>query len=88
MCSSVIYVPLASLSRGFAFRSQAQAIPNYGDNSCRVIEHEQDKSETFGETGRAISEIEYPITTPFAVDSADDSITLSDLRTRWEWDPL
>jgi len=28
------------------------------------------------------------LTTPFAVDYADDSITLSDLRTRWEWDPL
>jgi hypothetical protein len=26
--------------------------------------------------------------TPFAVDYADDSITLSDLRTRWEYDPL
>ncbi len=24
----------------------------------------------------------------FAVDCADDSIILSDLRTRWEWDPL
>jgi len=24
----------------------------------------------------------------FAVDHAADSITLSDLRTRWEWDPL
>src|SRR5437899_11781149 len=24
----------------------------------------------------------------FAVDYADDSITLSDLRTHWEWDPL
>jgi hypothetical protein len=41
-----------------------------------------------GETGRAISEIERLLTTPFAVDYADDSITLSDLLTRWEWDPL
>ncbi len=41
-----------------------------------------------GETGRAISEIERLLATPFAVDYADDSITLSDLRTRWEWDPL
>ena len=41
-----------------------------------------------GETDRAISEIERLLTTPFAVDYADDSITLSDLRTRWEWDPL
>jgi len=24
----------------------------------------------------------------FAVDYADDGITLSDLRTHWEWDPL
>jgi hypothetical protein len=75
-------------SRGFAFRSQAQAIPNYGDNSCPVIEHERDKSETFGETGRAISEIEHLLTTPFALDCADDSITLFDLRTFGEWDPL
>jgi TolB-like protein/class 3 adenylate cyclase/Tfp pilus assembly protein PilF len=41
-----------------------------------------------GETDNAISEIERLLTTPFAVDYADDSITLSDLRTRWEWDPL
>ncbi len=41
-----------------------------------------------GETDRAISEIERLLTTPFAVDYAEDSVTLSDLRTRWEWDPL
>jgi TolB-like protein/class 3 adenylate cyclase/Tfp pilus assembly protein PilF len=41
-----------------------------------------------GETDKAISAIERLLTTPFAVDYADDSITLSDLRTRWEWDPL
>jgi Predicted integral membrane protein len=41
-----------------------------------------------GETDKAISAIEHLLTTPFAVDYADDSITLSDLRTRWEWDPL
>ena len=41
-----------------------------------------------GETDRAISEIERLLTTPFAVDYADESITLSDLRTRWEWDRL
>src|SRR5437762_1404141 len=41
-----------------------------------------------GETDRAISEIERLLTTPFAVDYADDSVTLPDLRTRWEWDPL
>jgi hypothetical protein len=41
-----------------------------------------------GQTDKAISAIERLLTTPFAVDYADDSITLSDLRTRWEWDPL
>jgi hypothetical protein len=41
-----------------------------------------------GETGKAVSEVERLLTTPFAVDYSDDSITLSDLRTRWEWDPL
>jgi hypothetical protein len=41
-----------------------------------------------GETDKAISAVERLLTTPFAVEYADDSITLSDLRTRWEWDPL
>jgi tetratricopeptide (TPR) repeat protein len=41
-----------------------------------------------GETDKAVSQIEHLLTTPFAVDYADDSIMLSDLRTRWEWDPL
>lgn len=41
-----------------------------------------------GETEKAISEIEHLLTVPFAVDYAADSISLSDLRTRWEWDPL
>jgi len=41
-----------------------------------------------GETDKAISELERLLTTPFAVDYADECITLSDLRTRWEWDPL
>jgi tetratricopeptide (TPR) repeat protein len=41
-----------------------------------------------GETDKAVSEIERLLTTPFAVDYADECITLSDLRTRWEWDPL
>ncbi|PYL03780.1 MAG: hypothetical protein DME32_03360 [Verrucomicrobia bacterium] len=41
-----------------------------------------------GETDRAISRIERLLTVPFAVDYADESITLSDLRQRWEWDPL
>jgi TolB-like protein/Flp pilus assembly protein TadD len=41
-----------------------------------------------GETDKAISQIERLLTTPFGVDYADESITLSDLRQRWEWDPL
>jgi len=41
-----------------------------------------------GETDEAIRRIERLLTTPFAVDYADESITLSDLRQRWEWDPL
>jgi len=41
-----------------------------------------------GQPDEAIPRIERLLTTPFAVDYCDDSITLSDLRTRWEWDPL
>ena len=41
-----------------------------------------------GETEKAISRIERLLTVPFAVDYADESITLADLRQRWEWDPL
>jgi serine/threonine-protein kinase len=41
-----------------------------------------------GMTDDAISRIERLLTTPFAVDYDDASITLSDLRQRWEWDPL
>ncbi|MEY2530215.1 MAG: eukaryotic-like serine/threonine-protein kinase [Verrucomicrobiota bacterium] len=41
-----------------------------------------------GEIDRAVSEIERLLTTPFGVDYADESITISDLRLRWEWDPL
>jgi TolB-like protein/tetratricopeptide (TPR) repeat protein len=41
-----------------------------------------------GMTDEAISRIEQLLTTPFAVDYDDASITLSDLRQRWEWDPL
>ncbi|HMH02618.1 MAG TPA: tetratricopeptide repeat protein, partial [Candidatus Udaeobacter sp.] len=36
----------------------------------------------------AIQLLERLLTTPFAVNYCDDSITLSDLRQRWEWDPL
>jgi TolB-like protein/Tfp pilus assembly protein PilF len=41
-----------------------------------------------GMADEAINRIERLLTTPFAVDYDDASITLSDLRTRWEWDPL
>jgi hypothetical protein len=41
-----------------------------------------------GMTDEAISRIERRLTIPFAVDASDESVTLSDLRTRWEWDPL
>jgi hypothetical protein len=41
-----------------------------------------------GETNEAIIRIEHLLTTPFAVDYTDESITLNDLRQRWEWDPL
>lgn len=37
---------------------------------------------------QAISRVERLLTTPFGVDYSDDSITLNDLRQRWEWDPL
>jgi tetratricopeptide (TPR) repeat protein len=41
-----------------------------------------------GDADHAIELVERLLTTPFAVDYDDNSITLSDLRTRWEWDPL
>lgn len=41
-----------------------------------------------GLTDDAITRIERLLTTPFAVDYADESIALNDLRQRWEWDPL
>jgi serine/threonine-protein kinase len=41
-----------------------------------------------GESDRAISQIEHLLTTPFGADYADESVSLSDLRQRWEWDPL
>jgi len=41
-----------------------------------------------GQPDEAIPRIERLLSTPFAVDYCDDSTTLSDLRTRWEWDPL
>jgi TolB-like protein len=41
-----------------------------------------------GMADEAINRVERLLTTPFAVDYDDASVTLSDLRTRWEWDPL
>jgi hypothetical protein len=41
-----------------------------------------------GDADHAIQLVERLLTTPFAVDYADCSITLADLRQRWEWDPL
>jgi TolB-like protein/Tfp pilus assembly protein PilF len=41
-----------------------------------------------GEPDQAIPLIEHLLTTPAALNYSYDSITISDLRTRWEWDPL
>ena len=41
-----------------------------------------------GDADHAIELLERLLITPFAVNYCDDSITLSDLRQRWEWDPL
>lgn len=41
-----------------------------------------------GEADQAIPLIERLLTTPGAVNYGYDSITLSDLRTRWQWDPI
>ena len=41
-----------------------------------------------GENDLAISLIERLLKTPGAVDSVDYSITVSDLKYRWEWDPI
>jgi tetratricopeptide (TPR) repeat protein len=41
-----------------------------------------------GEKELAISLIERLLKTPGAVDSADYSVTINDLKYRWEWDPL
>jgi TolB-like protein/class 3 adenylate cyclase/Flp pilus assembly protein TadD len=41
-----------------------------------------------GEQERALSLIERLLKTPGAVDSANYSMTINDLRHRWEWDPL
>src|SRR6184192_3497125 len=41
-----------------------------------------------GMNNETISRIERLLKTPFAIDYDDASISLSDLRQRWEWDPL
>ena len=41
-----------------------------------------------GENDLAIPLIERLLTTPGAVDSTDYSITVNDLKHRWEWDPI
>jgi tetratricopeptide (TPR) repeat protein len=41
-----------------------------------------------GETDLAIPLIERLLKTPGAVDSVDYSITINDLKHRWEWDPI
>jgi hypothetical protein len=41
-----------------------------------------------GENDFAIPLIERLLTTPGAVDSTDYSITINDLKHRWEWDPI
>jgi len=41
-----------------------------------------------GEKDLAIPLIEHLLKTPGAVDSADYSITVNDLKYRWEWDPI
>ncbi|MGI8820353.1 MAG: hypothetical protein ACR2ID_05730 [Chthoniobacterales bacterium] len=41
-----------------------------------------------GETDKAMALIERLITTPGAVNFGEGSVTLQDLRLRWEWDPL
>jgi hypothetical protein len=41
-----------------------------------------------GEKDLALPLIERLLVTPGAVDSADYSITVNDLKYRWEWDPI
>jgi hypothetical protein len=42
----------------------------------------------FGERDLAIPLIERLLNTPGAVDSVNYSITVNDLKHRWEWDPI
>jgi len=41
-----------------------------------------------GEKDLALPLLERLLKTPGAVDSVDYSITVSDLKSRWEWDPI
>ena len=41
-----------------------------------------------GESNLAIPLIDRLLRTPDAVDSADYSISVNDLKLRWEWDPI
>ena len=41
-----------------------------------------------GETDRAIELLQHLLSVPGAVDSANYSITVNDLKMRWEWDPI
>jgi hypothetical protein len=41
-----------------------------------------------GEKNLALQLVERLLKTPGAVDSVDYSITINDLKYRWEWDPL
>jgi TolB-like protein/class 3 adenylate cyclase/Tfp pilus assembly protein PilF len=41
-----------------------------------------------GDNDRALALLQHLLAVPGAVDSADYSITLNDLKLRWEWDPL
>jgi TolB-like protein len=41
-----------------------------------------------GETARALDLLEHLMAVPGAVDSANYSITVNDLKYRWEWDPI
>jgi hypothetical protein len=41
-----------------------------------------------GENERAVTLLRHLLSVPGAVDAADYSVTQSDLKSRWEWDPL
>jgi hypothetical protein len=41
-----------------------------------------------GENARALDLLEHLMAVPGAIDSANYSITINDLKYRWEWDPI